>query len=72
MYKVKQYIKTINWEGAIIEDQEGNRYITNGVYKWEARPERVRKCELINTIDKDNFLKLWNRNIGIYDNIELV
>lgn len=44
MYKVVEYVRRLNWEGAIIEDQKGSRYITNGVYKWEARPERIKKC----------------------------
>jgi hypothetical protein len=61
-YKVVELIKRLNWEGVIFEDEKGNRKITSGIYIWEAKPERVAKCEIINNIDKELFLKRWYEN----------
>lgn len=60
-YKVIRFLKRLNWEGCIIEDQEGKQFITNGIYKWEARPERIEKCEIVNSIDKEKLLNKWNQ-----------
>lgn len=68
MYRVIEYIKRPkfnNWEGAIIEDQEGRKFITNGVYIWEARPERLETCIVVETIDIQKFYDYWQRNINI-------
>ena len=61
-YKVVELIKRLNWEGVIFEDEKGNRKITSGVCIWDAKPERVAKCETVNSIDKELFLKRWNNN----------
>jgi len=72
-YRVINYIKRLNWEGAIIEDIDTKKkYITNGVYKWEARENRVEKCTTVESIDKDKFLEYWNRNQGINQIIEML
>lgn len=68
MYKIIEYIKRPkfnNWEGAIIEDQEGRKFITNGVYIWEARPERLETCVVVETIGIQKFYDYWQRNINI-------
>lgn len=68
MYKLIDYIKRPkykNWEGAIIEDQEGNRFITNGVGIWQARPERLETCVIVDKIDIQKFYGYWQRNINI-------
>ena len=68
MYKLIDYIKRpkyINWEGAIIEDQDGNRFITNGVKIWQARPERLETCVIVDKIDIQKFYGYWQRNINI-------
>lgn len=62
-YKILNYIKTCNWEGAIIEDQDTKKkFITNGVYKWDFKEERLRKIEIVESIDKKSFMKFWNRH----------
>lgn len=68
MYKLIDYIKRPkyqNWEGAIIEDQDGNRFITNGVNIWQARPERLETCVIVDKIDIQKFYGYWQRNISI-------
>ncbi|MBS5307735.1 hypothetical protein [Clostridium sp.] len=74
MYKVIDYIirpKYNNWEGAIIEDQNtGERYITNGVYKWEAREERLKTCVVVEKINTNEFMSRWNNFQG-YCKLEL-
>ena len=62
MFKIIDYIKTYNWEGAIVEDLETNkRYITNGVYKWEAREERLKKCTIVEKINIHDLINRWNK-----------
>lgn len=68
MYKLIDYIirpKFNNWEGAIIEDEKGNRFITNGVKIWSARPERLETCEKVESIDIERFYDYWQRNINV-------
>ena len=63
MYRVIEYVKRPkfnNWEGAIIEDEEGKRFITNGAGKWETRPERLETCVITNKIDIEKFIDRWN------------
>ena len=70
MYKVIDYIiraKYNNWEGAIIEDKNtGEKYITNGVYKWETREERLKTCIVVEKINIDEFMNRWNNFQGYY------
>lgn len=68
-YKVLELIKTINWEGIIFEDEKGNKKMTSGIKIWEARPERIAKCEIINSINMTQFMNKWNDN---FNNIELI
>lgn len=71
MYRVIEYIKTYNWEGAIIEDlKTKEKYITNGVYKWEARKERLKKCTIVEKIDVDALMDRWNKYF-YYSTLEL-
>lgn len=71
MYKVINYIKTHNWEGMIIEDTNTKeKFITNGVKKWEAREERLRKITIVDQINIDKFMEYWNRNIGRYNELK--
>ena len=74
MYKVIDYIirpKYNNWEGAIIEDlSTGGKYITNGIYKWEAREKRLKTCEIVEKINIDEFMNRWNNFQG-YHKLEL-
>lgn len=68
MYKLINWIKRPkynNWEGAIIEDiKTGKQYITTGIYKWEARPERLSTCEIVESIDTELFFDKWYQYIG--------
>lgn len=74
MYRVIEYIirpKFNNWEGAIIEEVEtGKKYITNGVYKWEARENRLETCVVVDKINIDTFINRWNNFQG-YSKLEL-
>ena len=68
MYKVIDYIirpKFNNWEGAIIEDlKTGKKYITNGIYKWEARENRLETCTVVDNINIDAFINRWNNHFN--------
>lgn len=74
MYRVIDYIirpKYNNWEGAIIEDTStGAKYITNGVYKWEARKERLSTCKVVGKINIDLFIDRWS-NYFLNDTLTL-
>lgn len=68
MYKLISWIKRPkynNWEGALIEDiKTGKQYITTGIYKWEARPERLETCIKVDTINIESFFDKWYVYIG--------
>lgn len=68
MFKVIDYIirpKFNNWEGAIIEDvSTKKKYLTNGIYKWEARENRLETCVIVEKINVNEFIDRWNNFQG--------
>lgn len=70
-YKViGNYIKeNSSWVGCLVIDQEGKQYLTSGVYIWEATQERLNKVKLVDTINKNEFLEIWNKYQG-YNKIQ--
>jgi hypothetical protein len=65
-YEVKQLVKkmTGNFEGVIIQDEQGQEFISNGVYMWDANKDRMNQCVKVNSIDKNALIDKWYRFMG--------
>lgn len=65
-YEVKQLVKKVtgNFEGVLIQDEQGQEYISNGIYMWEANRDRMEQCVKVNSIDKNTLIDRWNRFMG--------
>ncbi|KAA9007355.1 hypothetical protein F4V43_02390 [Paenibacillus spiritus] len=61
MYIIKNWIKTDNWSGAIVQDPEGKHCLTNGVFRWAMAPHRLYTVVEASEEDKMNFISRWNR-----------
>lgn len=64
MYKFISFVKKINnkkWEGILIKNEKGVKYITNGIYKWVATEERISQLEKTNKVDIEKIMESWNR-----------
>jgi hypothetical protein len=57
-FKLINWIKTANWEGALIQDTNGKQFLTSGIYKWTLEPHR--EYEIVDAIDENKFFKYWN------------
>lgn len=69
-YRFIHWIRTPNWEGAMIENPDGKRYYTSGICKWPVTPERQRKVVIVPEIDTDAFMRRW-REYRPYDTLTL-
>jgi hypothetical protein len=69
-YEVKQLVKkmTGNFEGVIIQDEQGQEFISNGVYMWDANKDRMNQCVKVNSIDRTALIDRWDRFMG-YNNL---
>lgn len=60
-YNFINWIKTANWEGALLEDVDtGKRFLSSGVMIWEELPHR--NYEVIPNGNKGGFVERWNKN----------
>lgn len=59
-YRFINWIRTPNWEGAMIESPSGKRYYTSGICIWEATPEREKQVQVVPEIDIEAFIQRWN------------
>ncbi|MBT2759886.1 hypothetical protein [Paenibacillus sp. ISL-20] len=66
-YKLINWIRTAAWEGALIQDENGNQYLTHGIKSWSPAPHR--KYEVVPNISNEaDFMRRWKESHP-YDNL---
>lgn len=67
-YKLINWIKTEHWDGALVQSENGNQYLTHGTYSWSLAPHR--KYEVVPYISNEaEFMRRW-KEYHPYDNLE--
>lgn len=57
-YKLKNWIETAKWQGALIENEDGRLFLTSGIIIWETNESRHYK--IIDSIDDETkFFERW-------------
>ncbi len=60
-YKLINWIKTDYWEGALVQSENGNQYLTHGIKSWGPAPHR--KYEVVERINNvSEFMRRWREN----------
>lgn len=67
-YKVEGYFKreSNGNEYVLMVNDKGEKYISNGVYKWGATIDKINQLKEIreDRFNKEKFVGYWNRNMG--------